>query len=176
MPTSKVTAVFLIALLFTACSPQFDWRDVQGVESPYTVLMPGKPSRLSREIQLEQRTVAMHLTAVQVNDVKFAVGAIKMSDANQARAAVMLIKNALLKNIKGIITREKTTVATRNGELIVNDEFSAVSTHSSVRLSGRLVAYRDWTFEVLVVEPKYKINPDADETVVDTFLSSFKPM
>jgi hypothetical protein len=47
---------------------------------------------------------------------------------------------------------------------------------TSLVRSARIVAYRDWTFEVLVVEPKYKINPDADETVVDTFLSSFKPM
>jgi hypothetical protein len=170
--SGKLTATFLLALSLSACSPKYDWRDVQGGDAPYTVLMPDKPARLSREIQLGQQTVTMHMTAAQIDGVKFAVGAVQMPDATQAQTAIALIKSMLLKNIAGTMTQEKTSVSNVDGKLTLNDEFDAISSDPSLRMAGRLVAHDVWAFEVLVVGPEKAINQD----VIDTFLGSFKPI
>ncbi|PRC93312.1 hypothetical protein [Solimicrobium silvestre] len=168
----KLTIAFLLALSITACSPKFDWRDVRGGESPYTVLMPAKPALLSREIQLGQQTVTMHMTGAQIDGVSFAVGAVKLPDAAQAQTALTNIKIALLKNISGTITHEKTSANTSESKLTINTDFDAISTTTTTRMVGRLVARDVWVFQVVVVGPEKAINKDA----VDTFLSSFKPI
>jgi len=170
-PALRILTSAFVALFITACSPKYNWRDVAGQQAPFTVLMPDKPSRLSREIQLGQRTVTMHMTAVQIDGVKFAVGAIEMPNAIEAQASVALIKSMLLKNMAGTVTQEKISAAHVGGQLTLNDEFSAFNSSSSVRMSGRIVARDAWVFEVLVVGPDQVINSD----MVDTFLSSFKP-
>jgi Zn finger protein HypA/HybF involved in hydrogenase expression len=154
-----------------ACSPKYDWREVQGGEASYTVLMPDKPSRLSREIQLGQQTVTMHMTATQIDGVKFAIGAVKLANPTEAQTAMHIIKNTLVNNMAGKITQEKTTVTNAGGKLTINDEFDAVSADSSLRMSGRLVARDVWVYEVLVVGPQQAMNQDN----IETFLSSFKP-
>jgi len=133
--------------------------------------MPDKPSRLSREIQLGQQTVTMHMTATQIDGVKFAVGAIKMPDAIEAQAAMALIKSALLKNMEGATTQEKISAANVNGKLSLSDEFNTVNPRTSIRMAGRIVARDGWVFEVLVVGPEQAIDRD----IVDVFFSSFKP-
>ena len=133
--------------------------------------MPDKPSRLSREIQLGQQTVTMHMTATQIDGIKFAVGAIKMPDAVKAQAAMALIKSALLKNIEGTISQEKISAANVSGKLSLSEEFNAFNPRTSIRMSGRIVARDGWVFEVLVVGPEHAIDRD----IVDMFFSSFKP-
>lgn len=163
-------AFLLIALLVTACSHKFDWRDVQGGEAPYTVLMPGKPAKTSRTILLGSQNVTMHMTAVQIDDVHFAVGAVHMPDEAQANAALGLIKKGLLANLGGRITQEQTKINTVDGKPSVSDEFTAFSHDDAMRMSGRLIARDAWAFQLLVVGPAQQV----DQETVDTFLSSFK--
>jgi len=170
-----ILATSLATMLITACSPKFDWRSVQDTASPYTVLMPGKPSEMSRDIQLGAQMVTMHMTATQIDGVNFAVGAAKMTDATQAQMTVAIIKNNLVAKMAGHITHEKTTVANTNGTVTFNDEFGAVTNPANMattptRMLGRIVAHDAWVFQVLVVGPEKDINKDA----VETFLTSFK--
>ena len=172
----KLTSVVLLGTLITACSPKFDWREVHGGASPYTVLMPAKPSELSRDIQLGAQTVSMHMTAAQIDGVNFAVGAAKMADATSAQLTVTVIKNALLQKMAGHITHEKTSIATVSGKITFNDEFGATGSTANLatsppRMLGRLVARDVWVYQVLVVGPEKDINKEA----VETFLNSFKP-
>lgn len=167
---SKLMAVFFIVLFITACSPKYDWREVPGKEAPYVALMPGKPSRLSREVQFGAHPVLMHMTAVQIDGVKFAIGAVQRPDATQARLAITLMKKALLNNLSGTVTEEKVSTATVNGKLMLSEEFSAIQTNASLRMTGRLIASDTWAFQLLVVGPVQKI----DQDTVDTFLGSFK--
>lgn len=167
----KLTLVVVTTALISACSPKFDWREVHGTASPYTVLMPARPSELSREIQLNAQTVTMQMTATQIDGVNFAVGAVKMSDATNAQTTITVIKNALVQKMAGFITQEKTSLANTGGKITFNDEFSAVDKATvPTRMQGRLVARDAWVFQVLVVGPEKDINKEAAET----FLTSFK--
>lgn len=167
----KLTLVVVIAALITACSPKFDWREVHGTDSPYTVLMPARPSELSRDIQLNAQTVTMHMTATQIDGVDFAVGSVKMSDATNAQLTITVIKNALVQKMAGFITQEKTSLANTGGKLTVNDEFTAIGKPpATTRMQGHIVARDEWVFQVLVVGPEKEFNKEA----ADTFLTSFK--
>lgn len=172
-------AVFAVVtvLALAACSPKYDWRDVRSEDSPYTVLMPGKPATVSREIQLGQEKVVMHMTTVQIDGVNFAVGAAKLPDVTSAQMSVAVIKANLVAKLGGKITHQKTTVANGDGKVTFNDEFGAISGRldqngSPTRMVGKIVARNNWVFQVLVVGPDKTINRDS----VDTFLTSFKPL
>ena len=172
-----VRYLFIALVLLSACSPKFDWRDVRGTQAPFTVLMPGKPDILSRQIQLGPESVLMQMTAAQVNGVTFAVGAIHMSDNTQAQAGISLIRQGLLHNLQGKMNHEKYSTATLDHKLVFNHEFDASSfatdQHGSAnRIVGKIIASDAWVFQVMVAGPEKNIDRDS----VDTFLSSFKPL
>ncbi len=162
-------------LILTGCTPKYDWREVHDADAPYKALMPGKPSQMRRQIQIGDQTVTMHMTAVQIDDVKFAVGAAKMSDAIHAQMSMVPIKEALLHNLGGHITHEKTSVGNSNGKVLFDDEFGAVNAPGipaqPTRMLGRLVAQGEWVYQVIVVGPEKSINRES----VDTFLGGFQP-
>lgn len=170
--------LFLCALLtlLTACSPRFDWRDVHDGVSPCTILLPGKPAKLSREIRIGQQTVTMYMTATQIDSIKFALGAAKMTDATQAQASLAIIKNALLQNISGQLSQDKTSVTNGGGIVTFNDEFEAAGTKPATRMLGRLVAHDVWVYQLLVVGPGDALELAANREAAETFLNSFKPV
>lgn len=164
----KLTLSVLTLFSIAACSPKFDWRDARDGVSPYTVLMPGKPSAMTRDIQLGEQTVPMRMTATEVDNIKFAVGAAEMSSAAVAVTTLGVIKRGLLKNMAGNVTDDKSSSANVNG--IVTEAFT-VSGTASMRMQAHLVARGNWVFQVLVVGPENKMNQEATET----FFTSFKP-
>ena len=171
----KFSAFAIIALALLACTPKFDWRDVRSDDSPYTILMPAKPATMTRELDLGQSKIVMHMTTVQVDGVSFAVGAAKLPDATAALAALTIIKANLLAKLDGPVTQQKTTSGNSAGKATLTDEFDATSSKadhsgSATRMVGKIVARENWVFQVLVVGPDKAINRDS----VDTFLTSFK--
>ena len=70
----KFSAFAIIALALLACTPKFDWRDVRSDDSPYTILMPAKPATMTRELDLGQSKIVMHMTTVQVAGCDGGVG------------------------------------------------------------------------------------------------------
>jgi hypothetical protein len=82
----RVNKSFLIGLLAAivlaciGCSPNFNWREVQGAEPSYTVLLPAKPTSHSRAIDLDGLKVTMTMTATETDDINFAVASIKVED------------------------------------------------------------------------------------------------
>ncbi len=169
--------LLLVSIAISACSPKFDWRDVRGGAAPFTVLMPAKPASMSREIQLGEQKLLMHMQVTQIDGVSFAVGAVKLPNASQAQASMALIKQALVSNLNGHINEDTTTTASSDGKLTINEVFNATSlTRSPAGVSTamvvRIVARGDWVFQVLVAGPEKALNRDA----TDTFLTSFKAL
>lgn len=169
----SILAAGLLAV--AACSAKYDWRDAQDGESPYTVLMPAKPSQLSRDIQIGDQRVSMRMNASQVGDVRFAVGAAHMADPTSAQLSIGIVKDTLLRNLDGKLTHDKTSVTNAGGKVSFVDEFDAINAPASpaqaTAMIGKLVARDGWIFQVLVVGPASQI----DNASVQTFLESFKP-
>ena len=71
MRVNKSFLIGLVAAIFiagTGCSPNFNWREVQGTEPSYTVLLPAKPSSHSRVVDLDGLKVTMTMTAAEPTD------------------------------------------------------------------------------------------------------------
>lgn len=161
----KRSLPLILALLLSACSPKYDWRDYRSNDAPYAVLFPGKPATQTRSIKLDQLDVSMTMSAADIDGVIFAVGSAQLADATQAPAAVEAMKTAMVKNINATVTSSKTL---DNGALEV--DASGTEKGQTMRLIGRFIAKEKRIYQVVVVGPARRIDVDS----VDTFLTSFK--
>ncbi len=161
----KHTMPLLLALLLSACSPKYDWRDYRSNDAPYAVLFPSKPATQTRSIKLDQLDVSMTMSAADIDGVIFAVGSAQLADAAQAPAAVEAMKTAMVNNINASITSSKTLA---NGALEV--DASGTEKGRSMRLIGRFIAKEKRIYQVVVIGPAQNIEADS----VETFLTSFK--
>lgn len=167
-PMTIAVCALACGLSLSACTPAYDWREVRGENAPFTVLLPTKPSVLSRPVNLGGIQSTMTMTAAEVGDVTFAVGTAELPDAAQAQAALLIMKETLAKNIGGVIRHEKSTI----GKNLSTIEFDAAgpSGGTARALHARLVARERRVYQAIVIGRDKAIRQEA----VDTFLTSFK--
>lgn len=169
-------AMLMAALLpLTACTPRYDWRDVRGTSVPFSVLLPAKPSTHTRSVNLGGIQANMTMTAAEVGDVTFAVGTAELPDAAQAQAALLVMKDTLVKNIGGVVRHEKSTLGSQAStiELAAGPAAGAPAAARNARASelhARFLARERRVYQVIVVGAAKSIPQDA----IDTFLTSFK--
>lgn len=154
-------------LLLAACSPKFDWREVRG--GGYGATFPAKPSTLTRTINLGGHSVAMTMTAAEIDAVTFAVGGAELPDAAQAAEAARTMRTALIANIHGTVKSEKSVPSSPTA-VDVEALGTAPSGGSPPLLIGRFVAKGKRAYQVIVVGPERAVSREAAET----FLNSFK--
>ncbi len=152
------------ALLLSACSPKFDWRDYRSPDAPYYALFPGKPATHTREIDLDGVKVKMTMTATEVGSTMFAVGSAELPDPALAPAAVKAMQVAMLKNINGTLVSDKAI----NGNPAIQAKGSSNGT--PMLLSGRFLAQDKRVYQVVVLGKEKEVVRDS----VEMFLSSFK--
>lgn len=165
IPFLPAVSALAAVCIFSACSPQFNWRDYQSPEANYVVLFPGKPASFTRTIDLDSAMVSMTMTAVEIDGVTFAVGSAEMADAAKAKKALLAIQTALLNNIGAPANTEKVEDAAAIG-------IRATGTQQGmpVQLVGRLLAQDKRIYQILVLSKGKPTTPDN----IDMFMSSFK--
>lgn len=165
-------ACLVFAILLAGCSPEYNWREVQGGAAPFTVLLPAKPATHTRQINLDGRQVTMAMTGAEVDGVTFAVGAAELEDAAQAPAALLAMKTALVRNIKGQVKQEKLTGPANAPTVIDLEAVGAADprTGDAPALFARFAAKDKRIYQAIVLGKEKSVKRDA----VDTFLSSFK--
>ncbi len=168
------------ALMLSACSPKFDWRDVRGADASFTILMPGKPVTVSRSIDLDGTALTMTMTAADIDGVSFALGTAELPDAMSAQTALTAMKTAMVKNINGIIRREKSSATaqalgstasmTTSIEIEASGQPGGGNRVQPLLLFAHFVARDKRVYQAVVIGPEKKISREA----VDTFLTSLK--
>jgi hypothetical protein len=171
-----LAALAAVCVVVCACNPSFNWREYHSAEAGYRVLFPGKPSSMTRGIELAGTKLNMTLTAAEVDEVNFAVGSAEVPDASQAQAVLGAMKTALVNNIGATVKRESASSsasavggAARRSSTI---EIEALGSRQGVpvMLVGRFIARDKRVYQVVVMGKEQRI---ARENI-DTFLSSFK--
>ncbi|MTW05968.1 hypothetical protein GM668_28205 [Duganella ginsengisoli] len=157
-----------VAVLVGGCSPKFDWRDYRNLGIPYTVLFPAKPATQSRNINLGDDKVSMHMAAAEIDGVTFAVGSAELPDATRAQMAIATMKNTMVKNINGTVTAEAAAADGRR--TVTSIEAKGSRNGEPMVLYGRFVAKDKWVYQAIVAGREKHVNKEA----VDTFLTSFK--
>jgi len=174
MHVNKSFLMSLVATVFiacTGCSPNFNWREVQGTDPSYTVLLPAKPSTHSRAIDLDGLKVTMIMTATETNDINFAVASIKIDDAAQRHAALLAMQKAMLHNIHGDVAEQKV-VALKDGTTMTEIHATGkTSTGRHLSLFARFGEHGQDVFQVVALGSSDNLTSE----IADTFLSSFTP-
>jgi len=172
----RLAALLLLAMLaaLSGCSPKYNWREIANKDAGFTVLLPDKPASLSRLVNLNGETVTMTMTAAEVDDISFAVGTARLSDAKLAPTALVAMKSALVANIGGKIKRDSSM--DKNGAAAAADAIDIEATGSRASngepllLLGHFEAKGSRVYQVVVLGNE-KTVPREEAT---TFLSSFK--
>jgi hypothetical protein len=165
---SLVAAIFIAC---TGCSPNFNWREVQGTDPSYTVLLPAKPSTHSRAIDLDGLKVTMTMTAAETDDINFAIASIKIDDAAQRHAALLAMQKAMLHNIHGDVAEQKV-VALKDGTTMTEIHATGkTSTGRPLSLFARFGEHGQDVFQVVALGSSDNLTSE----IADTFLSSFTP-
>ena len=175
-------AALALAVFGAACTPTYDWREVHGTAAPFSVLMPAKPTVLARQIKLIDLPVTMTMSAVEIDQVAYAVGSVELPDAHQATAARDAMQAAMVKNIHGKVTASASAAAVtasasdgagaehRDAASQIEALGSLPDGHARLLLA-RFVTRDRYAYQVVVSgEPKRVVREQAD-----TFLRSFKP-
>jgi pectin methylesterase-like acyl-CoA thioesterase len=165
--SSRICAALACAVLLTACSPEFNWREVRGAGAPYTVTLPAKPASHARPVNLDGLQVTMTMTAAEAGDITFAVGAAEVADATQAGKALQAMKAALVRNIDGALKREKSSAPPQMIEIEAAGQ--------SRLLLARFVAKDKYVYQVVALGPEKTLSQPAAREAADTFLTSFRP-
>lgn len=97
------------------CSPEHDWREIRAEDQGYRVMLPAKPARMTRSINLEGLTVEMAMAGAQAREVAYTVGTVTLPDGTDATRAKALgaMRTAMVRNIGGTIRAERTVQVLR---------------------------------------------------------------
>jgi hypothetical protein len=174
-----IKPLFLAAfatVALAACSPKYNWRDFSSEDAPFRAMFPDKPASHTRAIDLAGMKVDMTMTAAQIDNTTFAVGAAEAPNAERAEAALGAMKTALLNNIGATLTSEKTarsssaSGAAAARSAAVDIEAKGERKGVPMRLVGHFESRDKRFYQVIVMGPE----KDMAKENVDMFMSSFK--
>ena len=163
-----------------ACSPEHDWREIRSEDAGFLVMLPGKPARMTRPIQLEGLRVEMAMVGAQAREVAYTVGAVTLPNGDEATRALALaaMRTAMVSNIGGAIRSERAVKLARvdaAGQRTGDIEGLEVEAFGRMRdrpatLIARFVAIGPQAWQAVVLGPE----PDREHAAL--FLESLKLM
>ena len=164
----RLGATLLLLAALAACSPDYNWRQVQNNDASFAALFPAKPASHAQEINLDGIRTSMSMTAAEVNGVLFAIGSAQLSSPALVQPALTAMKTAMVRNIGGAVASDKTVP----GPTPFNDVVADGSRNGRpVRLSARFAARGQRVYQAVVIGARQ----DVPDEAVETFLDSFKP-
>jgi hypothetical protein len=94
---SLLIALTLSAL--SACMPTLNWRETTPDSAGFVVLMPAKPDRLNRPIDLNGLKVTMNMIGSKVDAVAYTVAWVDTASPEAAQKAVEAMRLGMLRNL-----------------------------------------------------------------------------
>jgi hypothetical protein len=164
----RLCARLLLLAALAACSPDYNWRQVQNTDAAFAALFPARPSSHAREVDLNGIRTNMSMTAAEVHGALFAVGSTELSSPALVQPALDAMKTAMVRNIGGTIASDKTVP----GPMPYNEVVANGSRNGRpVQLNARFAARKQRVYQAVVIGAPQDVPAEA----IDTFLSSFKP-
>lgn len=173
-----------LAAAVAACTPTFDWREVASADG-YRVLLPGKPLRQAREVQVPSlngtRAVLLAMTSAGVGSTLFAVGVAALPSATvqdpvALQSTLAWFRAGLLRNVAAEEVREMAA-PTLSRPARAGLAFEARGRLSRpgeparpARLAARLYVVDDRLYQVVAMGAADAL-PDI---AIETFLTSFR--
>ena len=94
----RLATVCVLALMTAACSPEYNWRELDVADGQARAAFPARAQSDSREVTIGDATMPFTMTTATVNDAIFAVGHAKLpADLAQDTTRGQAIARALLR-------------------------------------------------------------------------------
>mgnify|MGYP006277254511 CR=1 FL=1 len=90
-----------LAGTLSACSPEFNWRELRSPDQGFIVQLPGRPATMTRSIDLNGVKVDMTMVGARVDQALFTVGSVELetADASLRERSLAAMRIAMLRNI-----------------------------------------------------------------------------
>lgn len=147
MWSRRISVAFAAALALAACYADLDWREFTSPEGAFTVLLPSKPARASRELALGGATTTMHMVSAHAPEMAFGVGYADLPPGTDPARVLVEGRAALVKNIGGRVTAERAL----DGVTGVEFEAEGAAEGNPMRLTGRVLVAGNRYYQVVVV-------------------------
>lgn len=165
----------------TGCNPTFNWREFRS-PAGFSVVLPGRPQTVSREIKLPDATVQMSMTSTGVGATLFAVGAAALpaglsTEPSARQRTIAHLRDALVRNVNGSITQSSAAAlsvpASDSRRVLAAEALQAAGRDPggrAVQLAARLFIVDDQFFQIVALGAEGEISSDT----LDTFFASFR--
>jgi len=172
----------LLALTLVSCSERLEWREFRSAEG-YSVMLPGRPQTVARDVEIESHRVAVSMTSTGVGPAMFALGVARLpavfaDDVAGRERAIGYFRDGLVRNIGGTATTV-TPVSLelppgsgrqlRAGQVVESRGRTGPDGLSAV-LAARFFIVDDRLFQLIALGGEGSIEPQA----LDTFFTSFR--
>jgi hypothetical protein len=159
--------VALCLLITAACMPTLNWRETSPDQAGFVILMPAKPDRLNRPIDLNGLKVTMNMLGSKVDHVAYTVAWVDTASVADAVKAVDsmrigMIRNLGQKDIPGLPTK----VAIRGG----HTSWPALKLDiksDQQQMSAMFLQRGTRAWQVVTVAPK--LDPEASKIFLESF-------
>jgi hypothetical protein len=101
-------ALISIVAWLAGCSPVLNWREVRIDPAPMVALLPCKPDRAARQLQLAGETVELGMVGCDAAGATFAVSQVRLGVGASAGAALTQWRAAMLANMRAGDIREQS--------------------------------------------------------------------
>jgi hypothetical protein len=154
------------ALALAACYSELDWREFTSPEGGFSVLLPSKPARDSRELELAGVKTTMHMVAAHAPEMAFGVGYADLPPGADPARVLDEGRAALVRNIAGRVTGERRL----DGMPGVEFEAEGTAEGNPMRLAARVLVAGNRYYQVVLVTRAAR----ADEVDRTLFPGSFR--
>ena len=154
------------ALALAACYAELDWREFTSPEGRFTVMLPSKPARESRELVLAGSPTTMHMVSAHAPEMAFGVGYADLPTGTDPGRAIHEGRAALLRNIDGVVVAERAL----NGATGLEFEAEGAAEGKPMRLAARVLVSGNRYYQVVLVARSAR----ADEVDRALFPGSFR--
>jgi hypothetical protein len=155
-----------LVLLLAGCYSELDWREVPSPQGRFRITLPAKAQEQTRT--LGGVAGAATMTMVSAQAAQWTFGVAYADYAGGAQAQIDTQRDALLRNISGIVTSEQTETSGGINSRVIAAEGRKGDT--VVVLRARFVTDGARLYQIAAVGPRGGV----PETELDTFFSSFK--
>lgn len=171
-------------ILLVGCSPTYDWREVQPADEPLAIMLPAKPSSMTRKINLDGNDVSMRMHGALVNENSFTAAWVELDETDIAiddrpafRAKTLkAMQTGMTRNIAGtiessevrnvrLIDESSRPIGQVPGELLV---VRGTARGAATTLHGLFVGFGARVYQFVVIGSQV---PDAQ---LKTFIESIQ--
>ena len=160
-----------------ACSPPYDWREVDAPGGEYRVQLPGKPAAMTRRIHLQDQAVDMTMQGARVGENAFTVALAPLSASMSPERMLTAMREQMLRNIGAptttVVAEVTVPIVAADGSKLGSQPAQEVvaqgtGSHAAMKMHGRFMRWRDVALQIVAV------GPDMDREQAEHFLASLR--